>query len=373
MKVGIVTENYFPTLGGIQEHVYHMKKHLTAHGVEVRVITGIPRTHERAGPSDAEVDVVRVGRAARYGTMGTFTHATMGPRAALGFATALRRERFDLLHVHSPCDPGLPMLAQVLYRGPRVATLHSYFPHRPFRSLAAPYYHHVLSHADAVLAVSPGTRDAMARYARFDCEVVPNGVDCAMWEGGRPRPDLQDGRRHILFVGRLEPRNGCDLLVDAFAAIARERPDVDLLIAGDGPQRAELEARAGERVRFLGAVYEERPDLYASSRLMVIPARAVGFSILVLEAFAASLPVVALPAPGVSQAGGHFRAAILADDNTPAGLARAILGALDADHTARVAEGRDIARAHDWSVVAARVLAIYRGVLEAWARKHGSS
>ena len=371
MKVGIVTENYFPTLGGIQEHVYYLKRHLAAQGVEVRVLTGIPRTHEADGPPDAEVDVLRVGKATRYGTMGTFTQATMGPRATLGFLTALRREHFDLLHVHSPCDLGLPMLAHALFRGPRVATLHSYFPHRPFRRLAAPYYHHVLSRAAAVLSVSAGTRDAMARYARFASQIIPNGVDCAMWERGRPLPALRDGRLHILYVGRLEPRNGCDLLIDAFAEVARVRPDVDLLIAGDGPQREELRARAGERVTFLGAVYDERPDLYASSRMMVIPARAVGFSILALEAFAASLPLVALPAPGVAQAGGHFRAAILADGNTAASLARAILGALDADHSARVAEGREIARAHDWSVVADQVLTVYKQVLARWAQKHG--
>ena len=78
-------------------------------------------------------------------------------------------------------------------------------------------------------------------------------------------------------------------------------PDVRLLMAGDGPMRAELEAQVPPdlrgRVEFLGAVYDQRPELLASSSVFLLPARAVGFSIMVLEAFAAGLPVVALPAP----------------------------------------------------------------------------
>src|SRR6185369_16461625 len=106
-----------------------------------------------------------------------------------------------------------------------------------------------------------------------------------------------------------------------------------------------------DRVRFLGAVYGERPALFASADLMMIPARAIGFSIMVLEAFAAGLPVVALPAMGVSQAGDHWRNVLLANDPTADSLAAATLAALDADHGARAAEGRTIADAYDWNAV----------------------
>ncbi len=71
-------------------------------------------------------------------------------------------------------------------------------------------------------------------------------------------------------------------------------PDVRLLMAGDGPMRAELEAQVAPelrgRVEFTGAIYDQRPELLASSSVFLLPARAVGFSIMVLEAFAAGLP-----------------------------------------------------------------------------------
>ena len=139
--------------------------------------------------------------------------------------------------------------------------------------------------------------------------------------------------------------------------VASERKDVRLIIAGDGPLRGEYDKRVPpdlrNRVEFVGAVYAERPDLYASADLMVIPARAVGFSILLLEALASGLPVVALPAAGIDRAGEHWSAALLSRDQTAGTLAEAILLAASRRDMDEVIErGRNMARKHDWSVVA---------------------
>ena len=92
--------------------------------------------------------------------------------------------------------------------------------------------------------------------------------------------------------------------------------------------RAELEAQVPghlrDRVEFLGAVYDQRPELLASSSLFLLPARAVGFSIMVLEAFAAGLPVVALPALGADRAGEHWVNVVMAKDNSGAAFADAV-------------------------------------------------
>ena len=111
--------------------------------------------------------------------------------------------------------------------------------------------------------------------------------------------------RNLVYLGRLEPRNGPEVAIDAFNRIGQSMPDVRLLMAGDGPMRAALEAQVAPelrgRVEFTGAIYDQRPELLASSSVFLLPARAVGFSIMVLEAFAAGLPVVALPGLGTDQ------------------------------------------------------------------------
>jgi phosphatidylinositol alpha-mannosyltransferase len=364
VRIGIIAENYFPTLGGIQEHIRHLRNYLLSAGVGVSLFTGSPATEAGAPyPADAERSVKRVGRAFRYSTGGTYTQATMSPNAALRLRRLLREEPCDLLNIHGPCDFGLPMLALAM-GGPKVLTLHSCFHHALWRTIISPYYKWVFSRATSVIAVSEAARDAMQRYAKFDAEIVPNGVDCAYWAAGKPSPRYRvPNTRNILFIARLEPRNGPDLIIDAFAQVADALPDVRLIMAGDGPQRAKYEARVPERLRarvnFIGAVYDERPDLLASCDVMVIPARAVGFSILVLEAFAAGLPIVAGPCFGVDRAGAHWSNVVLSQALEPQSLARTLVQTLDTDHSDRIAHGRAIAEQYDWSRVGPQILGVF--------------
>jgi phosphatidylinositol alpha-mannosyltransferase len=85
----------------------------------------------------------------------------------------------------------------------------------------------------------------------------------------------------------------------------------------------------------------------------------VGFSILVLEAFAAGRPVVAGPCLGVNRAGDHWSNVILSETLTPESFARALVQALETDHSERVARGRAIAELYDWSRIGPRLLDVF--------------
>jgi phosphatidyl-myo-inositol alpha-mannosyltransferase len=367
----MVAESYFPTLGGIQEHVRNMRNLLCRQGVEVSILTGDPGTSSGTGwpcgPDDAERGVIRVGRAHSFRTGGTFTQATIGPVAAWNFYRALRRGQYDLLNIHGPCDMGLAFLALSMFRGPKVLTLHSCFPDASWRRRVAPYYRWVFRRAAAVIAVSEATAQSMWRYAEFQPTIIPNGIDLPYWRARPSSRYLRPGMRNLVYLGRLEERNGPDLAVDAFARIAAGRPDVRLLMAGDGPMREALEERVPaslrERVEFVGAVYDQRPELLASASVFLLPARAVGFSIMVLEAFAAGLPVVALPALGTDRAGEHWSNVVLARDDTADAFAAAVMDTLQFDQNARIARGRAIAESFDWSRVGSRILDVFERVV----------
>ena len=134
LRVAMVAESYFPTLGGIQEHVRNMRNLLCRQGVEVSILTGSPAVPSVCGPEDAERGVIRIGRARGFRTGGTFTQATIGPMAAWNFRRALREGQFDVLNIHGPCDFGLAFFALAMFRGPKVLTLHNaYFPDAPWR------------------------------------------------------------------------------------------------------------------------------------------------------------------------------------------------------------------------------------------------
>src|SRR5450631_685661 len=366
LRVGIVAESYFPTLGGIQEHVRNMRNLLSQHGVEVTVLTGRPSNCTRVLPVDAEQGVVRVGRARTFRTGGTFTQATIGPLAALSFYRALRRGHFDVLNIHGPCDLGLAFFGLSMFRGPKVLTLHSCFPDARWRHKVAPYYRWVFSRAAAVIAVSEATAQSMWRYANFKPIIIPNGIDLPYWRASPSSRYTRQGMRNLVYLGRLEERNGPDVAVQAFIKVAQHRPDVRLLMAGDGPMRealqAQVPAQLKDRVDFLGAIYEQRPEVLASSSVFLLPARAVGFSIMVLEAFAAGLPVVALPALGTDRAGEHWSNVILAKDNSATAFADAVMETLQNDQGDRIAAGRAIADAFDWAKIGSRILDILERV-----------
>lgn len=375
LRVGIVAESYFPSLGGIQEHVRHLRNLLARRGVEVTILTGRPAPIGLPGPEDAERGVIRVGHARTFRSCGTFSQATIGPRAAYNFRQALRRGQFDLLNIHGPCDFGLAFWGLSMFRGPKVLTLHSCFPDAGWRHRVAPYYRWVFRRAAAVIAVSEATSQSMRRYADFRSTVIPNGIDGAYWRAGPSPRYLRPGMRNLVYLGRLEKRNGPDVALEAFGKVADRLPDVRLLVAGDGPMRRSLEAqvppRLRERVEFLGAVYYQRPEMLASASVFLLPARAVGFSIMVLEAFASGLPVVALPALGTDRAGDHWSNVILAADESAGAFADTIVDTMRRDQGQRVARGRAIADAFDWEKIGGRILDVFEGVSRTGARQTG--
>jgi phosphatidylinositol alpha-mannosyltransferase len=365
LRVGIVAESYYPSLGGVQEHVRHLRNVLRRRGVEVTILTGRQPPTSAPGPADADEDVVRVGRARTFRTGGTFTQATLGPLSAYNFRRALREGQFDVLNIHGPCDPGLALWGLAMFSGPKVLTLHNAsFPDARWRHWIAPYYRWAFRRASAVIAVSEATAETLGRYASFDATIIPNGIDVPYWRARPSARYVRPGARNLVYLGRLESRNGPEVAIRAFAAIADKAPDVRLLMAGDGPMRASLEAEVPAalrgRVEFIGAVYDERPELLASSSVFLLPARAVGFSIMVLEAFAAGLPVVALPALGSDRAGDHWSNVILAKDGSPEAFAAAVIDTLRRDQGDRIARGRAIADAYDWSAIGDRILDVYR-------------
>jgi glycosyltransferase involved in cell wall biosynthesis len=123
----------------------------------------------------------------------------------------------------------------------------------------------------------------------------------------------------------------------------------------------------------LGAVYDQRPELLASSSVFLLPARAVGFSIMVLEAFAAGLPVVALPSLGADRAGEHWSNVILSRDNSAVAFADAVIDTMRRDQGDRIAHGKAIAEAFDWTRVGSRILDVFHRVAGPSAQMPGWS
>jgi phosphatidyl-myo-inositol alpha-mannosyltransferase len=376
LRVALVSEYYYPDVGGLPEHLHHLGRHLARRGHEVSILTtrfpGAGTPPLPACPEAPGLEVLRLGRSSgAVITNGSVSRAAVG----LGLGRALRRlfaeRRFDVIHVHGPLFPVLPLLA-IRHAPPGaalVATLHTSFGGSPVMRLFRGALQRYLDALDVVLAVSESAAESLRGLGlRLAAEVVPNGVDLELWGGGRRLPELDDGKLNLLVQARLEPRAQLGALVQSLRALPPGA--FRLLVVGDGPLRGAVEAAVPAElrgaVRFLGARIEGRDDLARSSDVYCFTAAIASHPMALLEGMAAGLPVVCHDIAGTRE---------LVDDGVEgrivppgdAGAYGAALAGLLADPAARRRMGaaaRRRAAAFAWPDVAARVEDAYREAIE---------
>ncbi|MBL6751686.1 MAG: glycosyltransferase [Nevskia sp.] len=172
---------------------------------------------------------------------------------------------------------------------------------RPWRRRAAGLYFRWYARADAAIVLSGGTAEILAASTTLPRErihVVANAPDPARFSGRAARRPTSGGPLRLLAAGRLAPQKGFDLLIAAMAQLLQRGLDVQLRIAGEGPERGTLESLAAglqlqSRVTLAG-YREDLADLMSEADLFVLPSRFEGQPNVLIEALMAGAPVVAM-------------------------------------------------------------------------------
>ncbi len=345
--------------GGVQVHVRELGECLRDRGHAVLVLT--PSAVKPSQPW-----VVAVGRPVAIPYNKSGAPICPWPASARRVREALRRFRPDVVHAHEPLTPSTSMFATLWTPAPVVATFHSGAERSYLFDLAAPMLRRFARRIGIRVAVS----EAAAAFARGrlggDFEIVPNGTDVEAFARAEPATGLPGGRR-ILFVGRLDERKGFSVAVGAFALLAERHPDLVLVVAGDGPNRAAVHAlppAVRESVVLLGPVaHEALPPYYAAADLFLAPS--VGgesFGMVLTEALAAGIPVVASDIPGYREVVRDGEDGLLVPPRDVDALAAAAERVLtDGELAVRLRSGaRARAEEFSWDAVTDRLEAIYR-------------
>ncbi|MFL5271124.1 MAG: glycosyltransferase family 4 protein [Anaeromyxobacteraceae bacterium] len=367
MRIGIVTEYYYPSIGGVQEHVHHFAREARRLGHTVKVVTSAmpdlpPPEGDAAGP-----DVLRIARSRPMFKNGSFGRVSQGLGVSRAVAETLARERFDVVHVHCPLTPVLPFVAIHHARCPVVGTFHTNFHPGALFDLTRGVQQRYLDRLDAAVAVSHACLSAFEGRLRAEFRIVPNGVDAERFGQGQRLARFDDGKLNVLWVGRLEPRNGLDRMLSAFVGLRRTM-DARLLVVGDGPllprYRASVPRELERDVVFAGKLLDERPDWYASADVYCAPTSIASFGITLLEAMAAGKPILASDIDGFREVMQHGREGELLPVDDAAAWTRALerLGREPLRAQAYAEHGRATAQRYDWSKVAAEVLGLYRSI-----------
>lgn len=376
MHILLVYKDYYPVLGGIENHVRVLAEGLAARGHTVTVlVTSLGAQDEVIRPEvpgPGRLTIIKAGRA---------LHLSSTPLSPRMLWHARHLGTVDIAHLQYPYPPGDLAYLALPHRPPLIISYQSdIVRQRRLLQLYGPLLRWMLDHAARILASSPAYIASSPwlhpRAAR--CAVVPPSVDPERFAGpglaGAPDMPALHGADvpTILFVGRLRYYKGIHFLLEA---LPRLRTPARLLLVGTGPETARLQAQVqalglGAQVHFLGEVSDAHlPAIYHAADLFVLPShlRAEAFGIVQLEAQSAGLPIVCTElGTGTSYITRHGQTGFVVPPADPVALARAIDVLLANPTLARQMGAAGQARARQefsHTRMLDRVEAVYRAVL----------
>lgn len=381
MNILMVSDVYFPRINGVSTSIETFRECLRRDGH--RVILVAPDYGH--GAPVVEPDVIRIGaRPVPFDP----EDRLMAHARIVALAARLRGEQIDLVHVQTPFVAHYAGMRLARELGiPCVATYHTFFeeylfhyvrwlPRAWLRALARRFSRGQCNQYAGLIVPSSAMRDALLRYGVHTAmEVLPTGIPLAQFGSGdgaafRRAHGIAAERPMALFVGRVAFEKNIGFLLEVAERARTSLPELLLVIAGEGPALAQLQQQARtmkleHNVMFVG--YLDRrvalPDCYAAADAFVFASRTETQGLVLLEAMAAGIPVVALAEMGTRDILEARRGALVPPDD-PRAFAETLVGLL-CDGTMRARLSRE---AHEFAVewnapeLARRLTQFYRQV-----------
>ena len=303
MRLAIVSPYSWTVPSGVNSHVMSLADQLEQRGHDVWIIA--PAGTLTSSAKTLPDNFILAGRSFPVRSNGSVAYGNAWPLMMQKMGRIFARHNFDIVHVHEPTIPSVGAAAAMAARVPVVGTFHAAGDACNYYERWKPLAGRILASIAVRIAVSEAARDCVAGCFPGEYRLIPNGIDVNTYAGARNGSKVP-GR--ILFVGRPEPRKGIPTLVEAFSGLRHRLPGTSLVLAG--PTFEELQALvrgfglAGPEmfrgIEALGRVAQE-VKVEEMRRAEVLCAPSLGgesFGIVLTEALAAGLPVVASDIPG---------------------------------------------------------------------------
>jgi phosphatidyl-myo-inositol alpha-mannosyltransferase len=366
VKIALVSPYDFPYPGGVTNHVRHLYQEFEALGHEVRIMApSSNRNLERE-----QRGVFRIGSVRRIPANGSIARITLSFRLARRVREVLASEQFDVIHVHEPLMPSLPPTVLKYSESLNIGTFHAYRGSYYGYFYGRPVLRRAFRSLDGRIAVSLAAKRFVRQYFMAPYKIIPNGVELERFNPAvvKPLPEFDDGRPNLLFVGRPEKRKGVGYLLRAYPHIKAAFPQARFIIVGAGDwensrYRAYIERHNMRDILIKGTVSdEELPRYHRSADVFCAPAvRGESFGLVLLEAMAAGLPVVASNIEGYSRVLTDGREGMLVPPRDELAVAGAVCQLLqDRKLAAQMgACGLQTSALYSWRSIAEQVLDYY--------------
>lgn len=377
LRVLMITDVYFPRINGVSTSIQTFRAGLAERAVHVTLVAP---DYPGAKP---EPDVIRLpARGVPLDPEDRLIH--WGPLAALDHRLA--DLDFDLVHIQTPFAAHYAGVRFARRRRlPCLATYHTHFeeylshyvrflPKPALRAAARTFARRQCNVLDAVIVPSTPMAETLCGYGvRAPLHVLPTGLPdeqfvCGDGKRFRERHHIGPERRVALFVGRAAHEKNIGFLLAAIAKACEDCPEILQVIAGEGPaldalKRQSMRLNIESRVRFVGYLPRETElrDCYAAADLFTFASLTETQGLVLLEAMAVGLPVLAIPALGTKEIVEPQRGVVIARHDV-AEFAAQMVGLLDSPRLRARLASQAIAFAREWSApsTAARLARLYR-------------
>ena len=293
LRIGLVFDDSLDSTAGVSQYVRTLGAWLTKQGHWVSYLVGQTKMSDWQGGK-----VYSLSRNVSVNFNGNHMTIPTLNRNSRMISEVIKNNQFDVLHVTAPYSPF--MAQKVIMRASNNTAVLGQFHILPATWMADAGVHLLkildtrsFKRFDIMLAVSPAAADYAKRVFKVSVDVSPNVFDFKKFSSNKPKTG--DAKRQIVFLGRLEERKGASELIKAFSALAKEDDLVSLVIAGDGPQRSDLETliknfKLESRIKLPGFIDEEKKaELLATAGVACFPSLyGESFGISLIEAMAAS-------------------------------------------------------------------------------------
>jgi phosphatidylinositol alpha-mannosyltransferase len=368
LKIAIACAYDFASRGGVQTHIRELAHQFRAWGHDVRIVAPC------SDPSKVtDEGFIPMGRPFPLPSRGSTGRISISIWLRPKIKRMLDEQQFDVIHMHEPFASYVcvGMLSQS--NAVNIATFHSFPGSRLYKAggsrIAQPYFKRL----HGQIAVSQPAKQYISGIFKADYELIPNGVQIDQYKNQvTPFSHLQNGMINLLFLGRSDKRKGLKYLLLAYSKLKWDWPNLRLIVVGPGNPNPECQRIIAERslkdVEFVGAVSDEdKARYFKTADLYCSPATGgESFGIVLVEAMAAGLPVVASDIPGY--------ATVVRDEVEALMFPPKDIGAL-ADSIARVLKDHDLkkrltanglrrAEEFRWERVARRVMDYYMASIE---------
>ena len=366
LNIAIVSPYDFSYPGGVTNHVENLYSQLKKRGHSVKI----------AAPSSLnsntldDPDFIAIGKPISIPTAGSVARITLSLRLGKNVQDFISSKRFDIVHIHEPVSPTLPLtFLRLVEDSALVGTFHAYAKRRTSLSLSRFILRKWASKLHKRIAVSEAAHEYIDRYLPGDYEIIPNGVDLEKFSKNSINPEkFNDGKINILFQGRMEKRKGFNHLLKAYSNIKWTYPNSRIIVVGPGNIDREGRQIIAERgltdINFVGFVPEEDlPGYYQAADIFCSPATGdESQGIVLLQSMAAGTPVLASSIAGYKTVITNNKDGILIDPLNESIFSSALLNLVENKTLRRTlsSQGLKTIEKYDWNVVTEKILTVYK-------------